>query len=613
MKPVIREYLASLRERDELDAVLPDLLSEMGFTVYSRPSRGPRQYGVDVAAVGPGKGNARKLYLFSIKQGDLTRANWDDSEQGLRPSLNEILDVYIRNRIPSSYTHMKVVICLCFGGDIHENVRDQVTAYTDRYKSDRVSFEEWNGDHIAGLIEEGLLREELLPEGLRPSFRKAVALVDEPDISFGHFATFVRTLVSTAAAASPDARITATRQICICLWILFVWARDAGNLESPYRASELAMLLVWQIVHDLIGRPGKRSLDVGLVFCELVDLHFRIWDELVGKKIIPHAGKKHAISAAIRSASPVDVNLKLFDLLGRIALRGLWLVWSEGSSDPLPAPRLAWKDPRIDQIAQAIRALVSNNPALLTPVADEQVIDLSLALMFLTAHGDSDPDIKAWVRGMVSHTAWAFKLHSRYPCVHRDYRDLVEHPRQHSDEYREEATSGSVLYPVLAIWAAGLGDEEALRDITEFKEECLSHCNFQLWVPHENSEASLYTGAEHHGGTLSDIPVDGEPGTVLSYVVAECVANTHFSKLSAVALGHWPIVALACRHHRLPVPPHLWADLLPKMRQEPRKRTKPSRKASPSSASNLKRVVTTVPLSGSGVRPGTRMSRQVQP
>ena len=154
------------------------------------------------------------------------------------------------------------------------------------------------------------------------------------------------------------------------------------------------------------------------------------------------------------------------------------------------------------------------------------------------------------------------------------------------DEYREDATTGSALFPVLAIWAAGLGDKEALRDIAEFKEECLSHCNFQLWVPDENSEASLYTGAEHHGGTLSDIPVDGEPGTVLSYVAAECAANTHFSKLSAVALGHWPIVAMACRHYHLPGPPHLWADLLPKVQREPRKRTRPSRKTSPSSASN---------------------------
>ena len=52
MKLIIRQYLASLNERDELDAILPDILSEMGLTVYSRPGRGTRQDGVDVAATG---------------------------------------------------------------------------------------------------------------------------------------------------------------------------------------------------------------------------------------------------------------------------------------------------------------------------------------------------------------------------------------------------------------------------------------------------------------------------------------------------------------------------------------------------------------------------------
>ena len=40
MKLVFRQYLASLRERHELDVVLPDLLSELGYTIISRPSVG---------------------------------------------------------------------------------------------------------------------------------------------------------------------------------------------------------------------------------------------------------------------------------------------------------------------------------------------------------------------------------------------------------------------------------------------------------------------------------------------------------------------------------------------------------------------------------------------
>ena len=95
MKLLFRTYLASLREREELDAILPDLLSELGYTVYSRPQRGTTQSGVDVAAVGKDDDGERKLFLFSVKQGDLTRQSWDGTPQALRSSLNEILDTYI--------------------------------------------------------------------------------------------------------------------------------------------------------------------------------------------------------------------------------------------------------------------------------------------------------------------------------------------------------------------------------------------------------------------------------------------------------------------------------------------------------------------------------------
>ena len=96
MKLIFKEYLASLKERDDLDVILPDLLSEIGWSVFSKPAVGTRQHGVDVAAVGADDvGGKKKVFLFSIKAGDLRRSSWDSGEQSLRQSLNEIRDVYI--------------------------------------------------------------------------------------------------------------------------------------------------------------------------------------------------------------------------------------------------------------------------------------------------------------------------------------------------------------------------------------------------------------------------------------------------------------------------------------------------------------------------------------
>ena len=152
MKLIVRDYLASLKEREELDAILPDLLSELGYTVISRPRRGTTQQGVDVAAVGSDDDGKRKLFLFSVKQGDLTRQDWDGgTPQSLRPSLNEILDAYIPTRIPPRYKSLPIVICLCLGGDVQENVRTAVSNFEKKNTTKKISFAEWNGDKLAEL------------------------------------------------------------------------------------------------------------------------------------------------------------------------------------------------------------------------------------------------------------------------------------------------------------------------------------------------------------------------------------------------------------------------------------------------------------------------------
>src|SRR6185295_2144233 len=133
MKLLISDYIGSLKERRELDAILPDLLSELGFHVFSRPGIGTAQRGVDVAAVGKDARGNEKVYLFCVKPGDLTRQEWDGNPQKMRPSLNEILDDYIPNRIPAAYRKLGVVIVLCLGGNVHENVRSQVSTFTKRH------------------------------------------------------------------------------------------------------------------------------------------------------------------------------------------------------------------------------------------------------------------------------------------------------------------------------------------------------------------------------------------------------------------------------------------------------------------------------------------------
>lgn len=576
MKLVIREYLASLRERGELDAVLPDLLTELGFTVYSRPARGTRQYGVDVAAVGSGPDGVRRVHLFSVKSGDLDRTEWNTaSPQSLRPSLDEILDHYIDSRIPPEYADLPIAICLAFGGAIDEHIRAEVTGYMKRNTTPRISFEEWNGDRLADSILRGILREGLLPSPLRGHLRKSVAMIEDPDIALGHFNKLLHELTNTQGTTSAI-RLSQARLINICLWIMFVWAREANNVEAPYRASELAQLKVWHLLKADVARSSKASEAASFVINELFELHFTIWDELFEKKVLPHANVRHAIASSISSHAAIDVNIKLFELVGRLSLRGLWLVWQlSPTSGPLvlseeylnklhPCLTRMHKDTieRLDNLCSKLAQIVANNRALLSPIGDWQAIDIGIAFTLLASRPAFHPAIDQWAEELAKRSIFAFQVHGQYPVQSSAYWDIVDHPSDRTDEYRTSSTEGSILYPMLALWAAARENRKLFDKLAEFKSEALKHCTFQTWLPDEDSEDNLYLGHDNHGAALTDIPVTAGTWDTLETVMAEVGTNSHYDMLSAVQFGHWPIVLTACRHHRIPVPPQVWRHFL---------------------------------------------------
>lgn len=565
MKLVFREYLASLRERRELDVVLPDLLSELGYTVISRPSVGTRQYGVDVAAIGHGVDGEEKIFLFSIKQGDLTRADWDGTPQALRSSINEILDFYINVRIAEQHKHLKVIICLCFGGDIHEATQDLVTQYTTIRTTDRISFQIWNGDYLAGQLTKGVLQQQLVDEKLRSSFQKSVAMIDEPDIAYKHFSDLAQGLL-LEEDVTPQARLTSLRQVYICLWVLFVWARSAGNLEAPYRASERAMLLAWDHIKGAIGSRKKLSEDMGATFAELVELHFQIWDELLGKKILPYVHLRHGISSSVRSSTPVDANLKLFETLGRIAQRGLWMLWQQSWDDTTPKACLNSKLDEADKLASQMRDLIQNNRCLLSPIADEQSIDITAAVIFLSMMEKWQPLAQSYCDHLLENYWFSFSTHGLYPTIDGSYRNLISHPRERTEDYRKSQTRGSTLIPLIAVWASSRGETANSREFTSFAKEHLKHCNMQFWITGDDSEKQIYKGRAAHGMALTDVPITADGSAALEMLNSEVSRNEHFQLLSAIQLGHWPILVMACRHYRLPLPPHLWLPLLSDMR-----------------------------------------------
>jgi hypothetical protein len=380
--PIIREYFKGLKERDELDVVIPDLLTSMGYEVVRRPTTGTRQYGADVIAVGTDTDGERKLFVFSIKRGDLTRQEWASSEQALRQSLDEIKDVILNNRAPE-HEGLKVVICITMGGIVPEAIEPLVNGYMKSNRTDTLDYQVWTGDTLTTKILDGALREELFSGELRSLLRKAAATTDDPERSVAHFEQLVGKVVQ--GDADPVAKV---RILYLALWILFIWGRDASNLESPYQASEIVTLHAWNLLWRTIEEDDGRRLDASHAFHQIVTLHLEIWEELYGEKVLPHAAKQHVLSFAVGSVDGLDINLSMFETAGRVAMGGLWHLWMEPGKGA--APRTSdlanWPARRI---ADALGRMSVANPTLLSPFADHHSTDLALALLLLCSVRDT--------------------------------------------------------------------------------------------------------------------------------------------------------------------------------------------------------------------------------
>ena len=558
--PVILEHFRSMKERDELDAILPEILTGMGLEVLSRAKTGVRQYGADIAAVGKDEGGKRKLFLFSVKRGDLSRNEWNGpSEQALRPSLDEIRDAYVRTVAPQ-HKKLPVIIVLVVGGIVPENVLPLVNGYMDENEDDRFAYRLWTGDTLSKLVLEGVLREEIFPPARRAMLRKTAALVEEPDMALRHYGVLLdEVLADTAASAVERARI-----LLVANWVIFSWGREAGNLEVPYEASEQLVLRAWTLLYPIIEQDRSRKKPASHVYFAIVNLHLEVWEAYIGAKVLPHAGTLHALSFAVGSVEPVDINLALFDVTGKVASGGLLKLWLalDGPGFPGIADGAA---PAAHAVAKALALMHASNPTLQAPMLDQHSTDLGLAVLLLCCFGDTREAARFWIHQAAQALMISVSMPGsgpRFPSIDPSYETLIREVRAETEEERKDASAASTLLPLYGLSAWVLGDHGLVEELAEFQHERMEHTNAQGWVPNARCDDKMWQGHQRVGSALQDLKI-GEGGErLIEALMRECEENTAWQDLSAIRLGHWPLVALACRRNTTPLPPQLWLDLI---------------------------------------------------
>jgi hypothetical protein len=551
MKLLISQYLRLLRERDELDALIPVLFMSMGIIPISHPQIGVRQDGVDIAAVGKDPQDGQdKLFLAVVKKGDIGRKDWNSGPQAIRPSLDEIFDVYLQNNVHPEHKALPIVIWVCTSGNLLQSVNENFVGYakTKEFKADIVFC---GADKLSELIEQYLFNENIFLGEDRKLLRKALVLVGDIDYDLSDYHSLLLSQLATThdgnVAPQTEAEFQAAlTRIHLALNILIAWGDDAGNLKQPLLAAERTVLWTW---HAIVKRDFLHSDRICEIFWAIYYTYFKI---SVGylNKVGEYFVIKDGMSKVSSNSALISVSIfRQIAILSSIGITAIFMV-------KMGQERI---QPTVERIAVLLRAIIENNRASSSPRLDGNSIDINLALIFFALNGDTD-FAKAWLEDLISKLVFVFAKKRYYPISSDNIEDLAQIENDDSDK-NSFHLKGTWLVPSVAIWCVLLNMEERYRYFVEELIIKSPDIDPQLWHPTKEAYEQFYFGNSVLALGDTEVPISFDKKIsemkerIRKFKKREGYDLFKFSP--AMQQKFVALELLACMHFRIPIPPVL--------------------------------------------------------
>jgi len=539
------EYISLLKEDGELDTLLIDILNSKGITPISKPQKG-RQYGVDIAAIGKDKDGVEKLFLITVKQGNIARSVWDSGQNSVRQSLNEIREAYINTSLTARQKKLPKVIIVATNGVLEQNIQISWAQYTEKFKEEGLEFDFWGIDDISKMVSENLLSERLFNSEMRSLLKKTLAFLELKDYDLNHYKKLVNLILDKPLKTKKPV-LKRLKLLQICLSIVFKWAEDNGYIKSAIYAADKTILKSFEWLNNQGHFKEK------YVYLEFYNLH-SIRREIgiaYFNKVNNHYFVEHCLQRY--SKNQIEYSLTVWEEIGILANIGLTEIRHyQYHLNPKTQDLAAVYERSAITISEALVSLIDTNPPSHYPLYDNHIIDIEPAMRFLYLTEKKDESIK-WLRTLAVGIHDAKILKGFFPLFRGNYESLVDY--YIGIKVQEEKSS--MLLTFLADWCVILNSNEAYKDLKKILELFDNKLNLQIWFPKSETEKfylnngySRESGKVKHSITLYDLLEDYK-----KEVKEEVELFSSEKEFDSIKVGYDFIFTITSLYHReLPFP-----------------------------------------------------------
>lgn len=487
---ILREYIESLKEDNELDYIFPILLQAMGFRIVSTPrnSKGQPQHGKDIVAIGYDTDNILYRWYFELKGNgakDITTTNFNTAD-GVRDSLLEAKDVAYECQSIPKFDELPVKIVFVHNGILQANAEPAFNGFIKREFSDG-NFERWDIERLTLLFSEHLFEECIFADdACYTLFKKVLVMLDAPGWNTNDVDRIIDIFLTRCPISKTPNKRNVNKTFAglnLFLAIIFKNCKECDNLLPAKWSSDRIILKTWSWI--LQNKVENREIYYNN-FMNIYDLHITIYDSYI-HKLLPMALTYKGLYQPMGTYSErVCYPLRCYDFLNDLLYYYLSTEWFEYEDMPS----------RNDQLRIVIN-IIKQNSGFDVPLLDNHSITLVLLTRFVWGCGQPEDesvikDFFEYIDRLCANVILRHKRQNIFPEFYNNVKEVCASMFKKSEDYVDSSSMYLlVLVEILAFFRQKMNYKYLRKEIKASK------VNLQIPLPifDEYLEVNLF---DHH-------------------------------------------------------------------------------------------------------------------